>query len=126
MVIYGTAVLAACVLLGLLLGEALGVLIGVKANVGGVGFAMLLLMLVSDWLRRRGALPVITEQGISFWSAIYIPIVVAMAAQQNVVAAVKGGPAAVLAGVLAVLVCGALIPVLDRLGRAPTIVMKGA
>ena len=38
------------------------------------------------------------REGVVFWSAMYIPIVVAMAAQQNVVAAVAGGRLALLAG----------------------------
>ena len=88
-----------------------------KANVGGVGIAMLLLILISDHLRKDFRLDEWTEQGIAFWSAIYIPIVVAMAAQQNVVAALKGGPAAVLAGILAVVVSFALVPVISRIGQ---------
>ena len=40
MVIIGTTLLAACYLLGILLGDALGAAIGINANVGGVGFAM--------------------------------------------------------------------------------------
>jgi malonate transporter MadL subunit len=51
MVIYGVALLALCLLAGLFTGELLGQLIGVEANVGGVGIAMLLLILVGDWLR---------------------------------------------------------------------------
>ena len=43
-------------------------------------------------------LPQPTEQGVLFWSAMYIPIVVAMAATQNVVAALAGGPMAAIAG----------------------------
>ncbi|MNJ58436.1 Malonate transporter MadL subunit [compost metagenome] len=57
---------------------------------------------------------------MKFWSAIYIPIVVAMAAQQNVYGALSGGPMAILAGVLAVVVAFALVPVLDRIGRKKT------
>jgi len=117
MAIYGTALLAACVLVGLLMGDLLGVAIGVKANVGGVGFAMVLLIFASEYLRRKGLLPQPTKEGVHFWSAIYIPVVVAMAAQQNVVAALKGGPAAILAGVLAVVVSFALIPVIERIGK---------
>jgi malonate transporter MadL subunit len=37
-----------------------------------------------------------------------------MAAQQNVVAAIKGGPLAVLAGVLAVLISFAAVPILSK------------
>lgn len=117
MAIYGTAVLAICVLIGLFIGDLLGSAIGVKANVGGVGFAMLLLIFASEFLRKRDLLPTPTKEGVHFWSAIYIPVVVAMAAQQNVVAAVKGGPAAILAGVLATVVCYALIPVVERIGK---------
>ncbi|MDO4681363.1 MAG: malonate transporter subunit MadL [Lautropia sp.] len=116
MTIYGTALLAACVLAGLFIGNVLGVILGVKANVGGVGFAMIFLILASDHLRNRGMLPEPTQEGISFWSSIYIPVVVAMAAQQNVVGALKGGPAAILAGVLSSVVCYALIPVVVRMG----------
>ena len=117
MVIYGVALLSACMLVGMVVGELLGMAVGVKANVGGVGIAMLLLILVSDHLRKDFRLDEWTEQGIAFWSAIYIPIVVAMAAQQNVVAALKGGPVAVLAGTLAVAVSFALVPVISRIGQ---------
>ena len=120
MVIYGVSFLAACMIAGLVLGELLGQLIGVQANVGGVGIAMLLMILLSDRLRKAGRLKPLTEQGILFWSSIYIPVVVAMAAKQNVLAAVKGGPAAILAGVGAVLVSFALVPVLSRIGNPPT------
>lgn len=117
MAIYGTALLAACVLTGLFIGDLLGTAIGVKANVGGVGFAMLMLIFASEYLRKRDLLPTPTREGVHFWSAIYIPVVVAMAAQQNVVAAVKGGPAAILAGALATVVCFALIPAVARIGN---------
>jgi len=117
MAIYGTALLAICVLAGLFVGDLLGSAIGVKANVGGVGFAMILLILASEFLRKRDLLPTPTKEGVHFWSAIYIPVVVAMAAQQNVVGAIKGGPAAILAGVLATAVCYALIPIIERIGK---------
>ena len=55
-----------------------------------------------------------TRNGITFWSAMYIPIVVAMAAKQNVYAAVTGGPLALLAGALAVAGGYALIPLMMR------------
>lgn len=117
MVVYGVALLSACMLAGLVVGDLLGILIGVKANVGGVGIAMLLLILFSDHLKRTLRMNALAEQGILFWSAMYIPIVVAMAAQQDVVAAVKGGPAALLAGVLAVVLSFALVPVIARIGQ---------
>ena len=118
MVIYGVALLAGCMIAGLFVGEVLGVLIGVQANVGGVGIAMLIMILLSDRLRKSGRLAPLTEQGVLFWSAIYIPIVVAMAAKQNVLAALEGGPAAILAGAGAVGVSFLLVPVLSRVGRS--------
>jgi malonate transporter MadL subunit len=117
MVIYGVALLAACMIAGLFLGDVLGTLIGVQANVGGVGIAMILMIVVSDYLRKGGRLAPLTEQGILFWSAIYIPVVVAMAAKQNVLGALGGGPAAILAGAGAVVMCFLLVPVLSRVGR---------
>jgi malonate transporter MadL subunit len=119
LVIYGVSILAGCMLGGLFLGDLLGQVMGVQANVGGVGIAMLLMIFLSDRLRSAGKLKPLTEQGILFWSAIYIPVVVAMAAKQNVLAALKGGPAAILAGTVAVLVSFALVPVLSRIGAPP-------
>ncbi len=117
MTIYGTALLSLCLLSGMILGKLIGMAIGVDANVGGVGIAMLMLMLLSSKLRQAGHLSQPTQQGVLFWSSIYIPIVVAMAASQNVRAAISGGPAAILAGGLAVAFSFALVPVLSRLGR---------
>lgn len=118
MVVYGVALLAACYLAGVILGDALGQLIGVQANVGGVGIAMLLLLLISNSTSVKLQLGDASASGITFWSAMYIPIVIAMAAKQNVVAAVSSGWMAVIAGAAAVLVSFALVPVLSRLGRA--------
>ncbi|ACR32167.1 malonate transporter subunit MadL [Burkholderia glumae] len=117
MIIYGTALLAFCHLAGLLLGDLLGAAIGVKTNVGGVGIAMLLLIVLRIWLHRRGCLPKETEAGVTFWGAMYIPVVVAMAANQNVLAALKGGPVALLAAMGAVAICACCIAVLSRLGH---------
>ena len=119
MVIYGVALLSACLVLGLAIGETLGVLIGVDANVGGVGIAMLLLVAACGLPAFRFLVEGESASGVRFWSAMYIPIVVAMAARQNVVAAVDGGLLALLAGVAAVLVSFALVPVLSRIGRPP-------
>ncbi|MDF4248904.1 malonate transporter subunit MadL [Streptomyces sp. WMMB303] len=116
MVIHGVAALALCLLAGTLVGEVLGAAVGVDANVGGVGFAMIMLVLVTSWLRRKGRFPEPSEQGVLFWSALYIPIVIAMAATQNVVKAVTGGPMAIVAGLAALLAGGALVPVLGRMG----------
>ena len=39
MVIYGVALLSFCMLLGVILGELLGRLFGIDANIGGIGIA---------------------------------------------------------------------------------------
>jgi malonate transporter MadL subunit len=116
MAIYGTALLAICLLAGLVLGDVLGRVVGIDANVGGVGIAMLLLIVVTGRLQRAGHLRPPSDNGIVFWSSIYIPIVVAMAASQNVRGALSGGAVAIAAGVAAVVVSFALVPVIVRLG----------
>lgn len=116
MIIYGVALLAGCLVFGMLIGEELGVLLGVDANVGGVGIAMLFLVLASNSHRFRSLTAGASGDGIRFWSAMYIPIVVAMAARQNVAAATEGGLLALVAGVAAVVVSFALVPVLSRFG----------
>ena len=116
MVIYGVALLSFCMLVGVFLGDLLGELIGVQANVGGVGIAMLLLIYLSSRASDGLRLRTITEGGIHFWSAMYIPIVVAMAAKQNVLAAISSGWMAILAGIAAVAASFAMIPVLARFG----------
>ncbi|OAV01587.1 MULTISPECIES: malonate transporter subunit MadL [Moraxella] len=100
MFIYGTAILAVCHLLGSYLGNTLGTLLGVKANVGGVAIAMILLIISKELLIKRGALPQSTQFGVLYWSGMYIPIVVAMSAGQNVVAALSGGMVAVVVSVV--------------------------
>ena len=112
MVIYGVALLAGCFMVGNIIGDVLGALLGVSANIGGVGFAMLLLIIISAWAQEKGIMKAPEEAGIKWWSAMYIPVVVAMSSIQNVAAALSGGVVAILSGVLAVAVCFPLIPVL--------------
>lgn len=116
MIIYGVALLSLCYLAGVIAGDLLGSLIGVDANVGGVGIAMLLLIGLSNSTSIRLNIGAATASGITFWSAMYIPIVIAMAARQNVFAAVSSGTMAILAGVAAVVASFALIPVLSGIG----------
>lgn len=118
MIIYGVALLSACLILGLGMGEFLGVLIGVDANVGGVGIAMMLLVATCSLPAFRPLVEGTSGFGIKFWSAMYIPIIVAMAARQNVVAAVDGGLLALVAGVAAVGVSFTLVPVLSKVGSS--------
>ncbi|MDB5730924.1 MAG: malonate transporter, MadL subunit [Variovorax sp.] len=120
MIIYGTALLAVCHLLGIFIGDLLGQALGVKTNVGGVGIAMLLLILACLYMHRTGKLPKLTELGVEYWGAMYIPVVVAMAAQQDMVSALRGGPVALLAAVAAVAVCAVVIALINRMeGPAP-------
>ena len=118
MVIYGVALLSFCLLIGLYLGSLLGAAIGVQANVGGVGIAMLMLIILSNISSYKFRLAAPTESGINFWNAMYIPIVVAMAAKQNVVAAVSSGWLEVVAGLAAVFISFAMVPVISKMGSS--------
>ena len=93
-----------------------------KANVGGVGIAMILLIAARLWLVRHGLLSHGLKLGVEFWGSFYIPIVVAMAAQQNVVAAVKRrSDRASSPAIGAVAVCFAMVALIGRLsGRVET------
>ena len=115
MVVYGVALLAFCMLTGIFLGDLLGQLIGVDANVGGIGIAMLLLIFMANIKNSFFEINLLTKSGVNFWSAMYIPIVVAMAAKQNVLAAISGGWMALIAGVLTVIISFMRIPVLYKL-----------
>ena len=119
MIIYGVALLAFCFLAGKLVGAFLGYAIGIDGDVGGVGFAMLFLMLLSLYFRRKGWFDQLTERGITFWSHMYLPIIVAMAATQNVRAAISSGPVAIVAGVVATTAAMLLVPVISKIGRTP-------
>ena len=117
MVIYGVTLLAFSFLLGLILGEFFGYLLGIDANLGGVGFAMLILIFLSNYLKVNLNFGEVSEKGITFWSAIYIPIVVAMAAKQNVIAAIDGGMIAIIGGSLSVFISFLMIPLISKIGK---------
>lgn len=117
MLVYGVAVLAGCFIAGQIIGEVLGRLLHIDANVGGVGFAMLLLILVNQWMHKRKLFTADMDKGILFWSNMYIPVIVAMSAIQNVKAAVSSGMIAILAGIIPAIVCFALIPAIARLSK---------
>lgn len=117
MAIFGTALLALCLLAGLGFGRWLGVLLGVDADIGGVGIAMILLILSADILVRRGWIKPPTESGIAFWGQMYVPIVVAMAATQNARAALSGGIMAASAGLAAVVLCFMLVRLFTSSGQ---------
>ena len=115
MIIYGVAILGTCTLSGLYLGSLLGEIIGVEANIGGVGIAMLLLLAAVHYLPNELSKTSVSSKGIMFWNAMYIPIVIAMAAKQNVIAALDGGLVALLAGTIAVIASFALVPLLNNM-----------
>jgi malonate transporter MadL subunit len=117
MIIYGVGLLALCTLVGVVVGDMLGVLFGVKSNVGGVGIAMILLIFIRIWMDKRGLMTVETEKGVVFWGTMYIPIVVAMAAQQNVISAVSSGHMAIFAAITTVAVCTITIAGLSRYNK---------
>ena len=117
MKIYGVAILAGCFLAGQFIGGGLAQWIGLDGNIGGVGFSMLLLILLGDWMKQKGMMPAETEKGVQFWSAMYIPVVVAMSSIQNVRAALTGGWVALLAGVFGTAACMLLVPVVSAIGK---------
>ncbi len=112
------ALLAFCMLMGVFLGDLLGHLIGVNANVGGIGIAMLLLIYIANRKNKIFQIDVMTQSGVNFWSAMYIPIVVAMAAKQNVLAAISGGWMAITAGIVTVILSFLAVPVLYKFVEA--------
>lgn len=114
MTIYGLTVLAVCYIVGQLLGEGLGRVLGIDANVGGVGFAMLLLIVFNNWLEKKGLFDNTTQSAIQFWNQMYIPIIVAMAATQNVKLALSSGMVALLAGLIPVGMSFMVIPMLSK------------
>lgn len=116
MKIYGVALLAFCFIAGKVIGSFLGSAIGVNSDVGGVGFAMAFLMIGNIYLRKKGMLGDETKNGILFWSSMYIPVVIAMCASQNVRAAVSGGPVAILAGSVVTLACLFMVPMIAKIG----------
>ena len=117
MQIHGITLLAACYLVGQAVGDLLGRWLGINANVGGVGFAMLLLILVHQQMEQRKWISAEMEKGILFWSNLYIPVIVAMSTVQNVKTSVSTGMVALLAGIVPVALCVAILPFLMRIGN---------
>ncbi|MPM34108.1 hypothetical protein SDC9_80690 [bioreactor metagenome] len=116
MVIYGVAVVALCYFLGNFTGDMLGLVTGLKSNIGGVGFAMFFLLVAATYgkpfLEKNPAV----VDGIRFWQAMFIPVVIAMSASQNVVRALRSGHVAIIAGLAATLVSFFFIPLFARIG----------
>lgn len=118
MEIYGLGLVAFCMLVGSFIGRIVGNIIGVNGDMGGVGFAMLLLIIISNNMEDSGnKLSEKTSRGINLLSSLYIPIIVAMSAIQDVVSAFKGGLVPLLAGLIATIVGLYLVPVISKLGE---------
>ncbi len=112
--IYGVALLAGCMFVGSFLGNILGLLTGLNSDIGGVGFAMILLLLATNSPMVNKLLPKTYVKGIDFWKEMYIPVTIAMAASQNVVSALSGGIVALVLGVGVVLIMLSLIPLFNK------------
>ena len=114
MKIYGVALLALCFLAGQILGTYLGDWLGTGGNVGGVGFGMLFLILLNDRFNLSRHYTTESKDGITFWSAMYIPVVIAMSATLNVKSALTGGGVALFAGIIGTSASMLLIPWLAK------------
>ena len=112
--IYGVALLAGCMFVGSFIGNVLGLLTGLNSDIGGVGFAMILLLLVTNSSKINKLLPDTYIKGINFWKEMYIPVTIAMAASQNVVSALSGGIIALVLGLCVVLIMLFLIPLFNK------------
>lgn len=120
MLLKGVALLSGCFILGQLIGETLGRILHIDANVGGVGFAMILLIFSQNYLEKRGLFNSEMESGVMFWSKMYIPVIVAMSAIQNVKVAISSGMVALLAGIIPVVICLATMPFISKLTKHKT------
>ena len=118
MEIFGLGIIGACMFIGSYIGRLLGTALGLDSDVGGVGFAMVLIVALCAYLEKKGTgLLKKTEGGIQFLSALYIPVVVAMSMNLNVYSAVTEGVIPIVAGVVATVGSLVLIPVLSKLAK---------
>ena len=111
--IYGVALLAGCMFAGSFIGNLLGLWTGLGSDIGGVGFAMILLLLLTNSKTVNKILPEGYTKGIAFWKEMFIPVIIAMSASQNVVSALDGGALALTLGVGVVIIMLLLIPVFN-------------
>ncbi len=112
--IYGVALLSGCMLVGSFIGNLLGLLTGLNSDIGGVGFAMLLLLVLTNSKKVNEIMPKGYEKGLNFWKEMFIPVIIAMSASQNVISALDGGLLALVSGLGVVLVSFLLIPVFNK------------
>ncbi len=115
--IYGVALLAGCMFVGSFIGNLLGLWTGLGSDIGGVGFAMILLLLLTNSKTVNKILPEGYIKGINFWKEMFIPVIIAMSASQNVVSALDGGVLALTLGVGVVVIMLLLIPVFNMFSK---------
>jgi len=112
--IYGVALLAGCMFVGSFIGNLLGLVTGLGSDIGGVGFSMLLLLVITNSKKAAKFLPDGYTKGLEFWKEMFIPVIIAMSASQNVVRAIDGGVLALTAGLVVVVVAFLLVPVFNK------------
>ena len=100
--IFGVAALSACMLIGTLIGTVFGDLIGAGTEIGGVAFAMLLMIIITNSKKLAFTQKPAFIQGVNFWKAMFIPVVIAMTATQNVFGMLTSSIVAFAAGAAAV------------------------
>ena len=100
--VYSLVTLALCMLLGKYIGTLLGTAVGIGADVGGVGFAIVLLLFVGNCKAFTFTQRQDFKDGMTFWKKMYIPVVVAMAASQNVLRMLSSGMVAIIGGIASV------------------------
>jgi malonate transporter MadL subunit len=118
--IKGLAFLSFTFLLGMWFGELLGNWLGINANVGGVGFAMLFLLVLKEFFAKKGWWNGEMAFGIEFWNKLYIPVVIAMAASLNVKSALSSGVLAILAGIIPVLLAFWVFKIMIKSFKSPS------
>lgn len=118
--IYGVALLAGCMFIGSFIGNLIGLWTGLGSDVGGVGFAMVLLLIATNSKTVNRILPKNYTKGIDFWKEMFIPVIIAMSAAQNVVSALEGGVLALALGVGVVVIMLLLIPVFNMFSPKET------
>ena len=88
-------------LLGALVGNVFGDVIGAGREIGSVGFAILFLIFLTNSKLKFVQKPAFV-QGVTFWKNMFIPVVIAMTASQNVFHMMSSSIVALAAGAAAV------------------------
>lgn len=112
--IYGVALLSGCMLIGSFIGNLLGLLTGLNSDIGGVGFAMILLLVATNSKKLDSILPAGYKKGLDFWKEMFIPVIIAMSASQNVIRALDGGILALTTGLGVVAAMCLCLPLFNK------------